>query len=460
MASRSIVALVLIVSSAHLAMGQDTTRVSLLFVGDIMQHDSQINAAYDPVSKSYDYSACFQYVKPVIQSADIAIANLEVTLAGPPYKGYPQFSAPDQLAEELKETGFDVLVTANNHSLDRRKKGLERTIDVLDTLSIPHTGTFKDSASRAIKYPLVIEKNGLRFSLLNYTYGTNGIPVTSPNIVNLIDTVQIKTDLAKAREQNTDAIIVFMHWGAEYQDAPNRSQKQIAKLCFENGAMLVIGAHPHVVQPMERDTVKNTLVAYSLGNFVSGQQSRYRDGGVMLWVELEKLSAADSSSTVTIKKASYELEWVYRNNESPKKYFILPVKEFEKDTLLLTTSASKGMFKVFKDDSRKLFLKNKNVPESDRLPFETSYYRIVLTSSSDSLLAVDSTSILNFYGMEVEQVNDSLFNWTTGKFHDREIAEQALNEIKSSTPYADAKIVWYYWDRRREELPSGKENSN
>ncbi|MFZ1806468.1 MAG: CapA family protein [Cyclobacteriaceae bacterium] len=457
MASRNIIVFVLVTFSAQFALSQDTTRVSLLFVGDVMQHDSQISAAYNPASKSYDYSACFQYIKPVIQSADVAIANLEVTLAGPPYKGYPQFSAPDQLAEELKATGFDVLVTANNHSLDRRRKGLERTIDVLDTLSVPHTGTFKDSASRAVKYPLVFEKNGFRFSLLNYTYGTNGIPVSKPNIVNLIDTVQIKADLAKARDQNTDAIIVFMHWGAEYQDAPNRSQKQIAKLCFDNGAMMVIGAHPHVVQPMERDTVNNTLVAYSLGNFVSGQQSRYRDGGAMLWVELEKLRAADSATSIQIKKASYELEWVYRDNaSSPKKYFILPVKEFEEDTLLLTTPSEKSMFKVFKEDSRKLFLKNRNIPESERLPFETSYFRIVLAASSDSIPATDSISTLSFYGLNIEQVNDSLFNLTTGKFHDREIAEQALVEIRSSTPYADAKLVWYYWDRRREELPSGK----
>ena len=457
MANRSIIVFVLVAFCTPLLWSQDTTRVSLLFVGDVMQHDSQIRAAYDPVSKSYDYGACFQYVKPIIQSADVAIANLEVTLAGPPHKGYPQFSAPDELAEELKNTGFDVLVTANNHSLDRRRKGLERTIDVLDNLNIPHTGTFKDSASRAVEYPLVFERNGIRFSLLNYTYGTNGIPVTKPNIVNLIDTVQIKTDLAQARKQNTDAIIVFMHWGAEYQDTPNRTQKEIAKLCFENGAMLVIGAHPHVIQPMELDTVKNTLVAYSLGNFVSGQQSRYRDGGAMLWVDLEKVGISDSVSTVKIKKASYELEWVYRNNEVPKKYFILPVKEFENDTLLLSSSTAKDMFRVFREDSRKLFLKNKNIAESDRLPLETSYFRVVLTSTTDSISAVDSISTLHFYGLEAEQVNDTLFNWTTGKFHDKEIAEQALTEIKSSTPFTDAKLVWYYWDKRREELPSGKE---
>ena len=154
------------------AHGQDTTRLSLLFVGDIMQHDSNIAAAYNPVTGKYDYSACFEYVAPILKSADLAIGNLELTLAGKPYKGYPQFSAPNELAYELKQVGFDVLVTANNHSVDRGKKGIERTIDVLDTLSMIHTGTFKDSAARANTYPLLIDKNGFRLSLLNYTYST------------------------------------------------------------------------------------------------------------------------------------------------------------------------------------------------------------------------------------------------------------------------------------------------
>ncbi len=459
MVNRSLVVVVSLIFSTHFARCQDTTSVSLLFVGDVMQHDSQIRAAYDPVSKTYDYSACFQYVKPIIQSADIAFANLEVTLAGPPYKGYPQFSAPDELAIELKDTGFDVLVTANNHSLDRRKKGLERTIDVLDTLAILHTGTFNDSTARALQYPLVFEKNGFRFSLLNYTYGTNGIPVTKPNIVNLIDTLQMKNDLAKARQQKTDVIIVFMHWGTEYQDTPDHSQKKIAQLCLENGATLVIGSHPHVLQPMEWDSTRNTLVAYSLGNFVSGQQSRYRDGGAMLWVELEKQKISDSTSVVNIKNAAYELEWVHRNNAVPKKYFIIPVVEFEEDTIQLASEAARTAFNVFKKDSRKLFQNNMNISESARLPLETSYYKILLTSTSDSMRVVNSTSVINFYGLNREQVSDTLFNWTTGKFYDREVAEQALADIKSSTPFKEAKIVWYYWDRRREEgknLPSGK----
>ena len=436
------------------ANAQDTTRVKLLFVGDVMQHDSQIRAALDARSGTYDYSECFEYIKPAVQSADLAIANLEVTLAGPPHKGYPQFSAPDELAVELKETGFDVLVTSNNHSLDRRKAGLERTINVLDSLEILHTGTFKDSASRSQRYPLVVSSNGMSFSLLNYTYGTNGIPITKPNVVNLIDTVQIKLDLYAARDQNTDAIIVFMHWGDEYKDQPNKAQKSLANFCFEKGATMVIGSHPHVLQPMEWRKEKNQVVAYSLGNFVSGQQSRYRDGGAMLWVELEKIKS-DSSSSVKIREASYELAWVYRNMESPKKYFILPLKEFEVDTIRINEQTARTNFKLFVSDSRKLMEENRYISESKRVPAESSYYKIVLADASHSTVISDTAHLFSFYDMHTEQVNDSLWQWTTSKFFDREIAEQALNQIRSATEFKEAKLMWFYWSRR-EELSSSK----
>ncbi|HEY5692689.1 MAG TPA: CapA family protein [Cyclobacteriaceae bacterium] len=435
---------------------QDTTLVKLLFVGDVMQHDSQIWSALNLDSKKYDYSACFQYVSPVIQSADLALANLEVTLAGHPYKGYPQFSAPDELAAGLKHAGFDVLVTANNHCVDRRKAGLERTIAVLDSLDISHTGTFKDSASRAQSYPLVVSSNGIKFSLLNYTYGTNGIPISTPNMVNLIDTVQIKTDLEKARLQATDAIIVFMHWGDEYKSEPNKFQKMLTDFCFKNGATLIVGSHPHVLQPMEWKKDKNQLIAYSLGNFVSGQQSRYRDGGAMLWIELEKI-LSDSVSTTRIKDAYYELAWVYRNHESPKKYFLLPLKEFESDTVKVNDQAAQSNLKLFATDSRKLLNENNiNVKESDRTPIENSYFQILLKQAADTILFLDTTSLINFYGAHVEKENDSLYRLMSNKFFDREVAEQAFREIKASTVYTDATLIWFYWGRRRNDLLSGK----
>ena len=303
--------------------GQDTTRLSLLFLGDIMQHDSQIADAYDQRSGRYDYSDCFQYIKPYIQGVDVAVGNLEVTLAGKPYKGYPQFSAPDELLVALKDIGLDVIVTANNHSVDRGKAGVERTIAMLDSFGIPHTGTFRNQAERNRLHPLIVERQGFKLAILNYTYGTDGLPVTRPNVVNMLDTAMMRKDLQKAVSTKPDVIIVFPHWGAEYESLPSDTQKQITELCFRYGAKLVIGAHPHVLQPMEWHKAKQ-LVAYSLGNFVSGQRKRYTDGGALIRIELEKVVFGDGSSITGIDTAGYLLEWVYRTNDSEKNYYILP----------------------------------------------------------------------------------------------------------------------------------------
>lgn len=340
---------------------QDTTRLSLLFLGDIMQHDSQISDAYDPLTKTYDYKPCFQYVKPYTQAVDLAIGNLELTLAGPPYKGYPQFSAPDELLVALKDMGMDVLVTANNHCVDRGKSGLERTIMMLDSLKILHTGTFVDEVERLNLHPLLIEKNGFKLALLNYTYGTNGMPVHKPNIVSHIDKEQIKKDLVRAKAMKPDAVIVFTHWGSEYQSLPSDWQKDITNFCFSQGADLVIGAHPHVIQPMEFDRKKDRLIVYSLGNFVSGQRKRYTDGGAMIRVELQKININDTIHNTVIDSAAYILQWVYRTADAQKNYYILPVPTAElKTTELIKDAESREAFKTFVTDSRTL-LKNHNL---------------------------------------------------------------------------------------------------
>lgn len=422
---------------------QDTTRLSLLFVGDIMQHDTNIAAAYNPVTGKYDYSACFEYVAPIIKSADLAIGNLELTLAGSPYKGYPQFSAPDALAVELKRAGFDVLVTANNHSLDRRRKGLERTVRVLDSLQMLHTGTFKDSAERATVYPFVIEKNGFRLSLLNYTYATNGIPVTKPNIVNMIDTVQMKRDLKKAREQQGDAIIVFMHWGDEYQSLPNKEQKRLTELCFREGAKLVIGAHPHVLQPMEWRKENDQFVVYSLGNFISGQRPRYRDGGAMLWIDLQKVSR-DSVTTTSINNAEYELEWVQKTNDDKKEFVMLPFRYFESDTSFIADNILRNAFDVFRKDARALYAKhNRNVYEKNNGSNPESFHYSVRINShnEDQNRLISDNTLLKSYGLEKVDYSEDASYWLVGKFNTRKMAEIALGDIQIQTNLKDIRIV-------------------
>ena len=336
-----------------LAQADGKTYIDLLFIGDVMQHSPQIRGAYHPAEDNYNYDPCFQYIAPAIRRADIAIANLEVTLAGKPFTGYPTFSSPDELAAALKNAGVDVLVTANNHSLDRRKKGLERTIDVLDSLQIPHTGTFKDLDERRKSYPLILEKKGARLALLNYTYGTNGIPVTEPNVVNYIDTAQIKADVLRARELQADFVIAFYHWGDEYQSLPNTAQKSLVRISKEMGIDMVIGAHPHVLQPMEFED--SFLTVYSLGNFVSNQRDRYKDGGAMALATLE---FDPVSRRVRAVKASYQLVWVYKKPAGGvSHYFILPAGETWARTIV-TDPAERDKMQLFTRDSRELFTRH------------------------------------------------------------------------------------------------------
>lgn len=285
-------------ASANTEAPEDTVKtVTLLFAGDLMQHQGQINAARLP-DGTYDYTDCFAFVKDEISRYDVAIANLEVTLPGPPYTGYPQFRCPDAFLTAAWQAGFDVMLTANNHCCDSRQKGLERTIHVLDSLGIPHLGTYVNAQTRAKDYPLIIERNGIRIALLNYTYATNGIPVTKPNVVNLIDKQQMAADIARAKQLQPDVIIANMHWGIEYVLTPPKAVQDIANWLLEQGVDHVIGGHPHVVQPAEVRTDaqgKKHLIVWSLGNFISNMTKDNTEVGLMVRMTLTK----DSLTTMT-----------------------------------------------------------------------------------------------------------------------------------------------------------------
>lgn len=336
---------------------QPRQKLTLLFAGDLMQHQGQINAAATPTG--YDYTDCFRYVKEEISQADIAIANLEVTLAGKPHTGYPVFSAPDEYLQAIKDAGFDVLTTANNHCLDRSRKGLERTIVMLDSLRLLHAGTYQSAQTRAKRYPLLLEKNGFRIALLSYTYGTNGIKAVSPNVVNYIDKKIITQDLQAARALRPDVLIACMHWGIEYQSLPSNEQKSLTDWLISQGVTHVIGCHPHVVQPLELRTDSVTkqqnVVAYSLGNFISNMSARYSDGGLMLKLELTK------DSVTRVSHCAYSLIWTARPVLSGQKnYTLYPVSPLT-DSL---PEAARNRLKIFIDDTRTLLQKhNRNVGE-------------------------------------------------------------------------------------------------
>jgi len=289
------------------------TVFTLLFGGDMMGHLQMINSAYSYPKEKYEFDHWFQFISPYIKSCNWAIANLEVTLAGKPYTGYPQFSSPDAYAVSIKNAGFDALVNANNHSQDRGKLGLERTIRILDSIDMIHTGTFKDTTQFNKDYPLIVNVAGCKIAILNYTYGTNGLLVTHPNMVNMIDSIAMINAIFKARSLGADLIIPIMHWGIEYQTVENENQILIAKLLAKHGANAIIGMHPHVVEPIKKIKVKSIdndsisiPVAYSLGNFVSAQTNRYCDGGIMI-----RLTCKRKNDKVEITNFDYLPFWVW-----------------------------------------------------------------------------------------------------------------------------------------------------
>lgn len=352
------VALMLLVSIPAILPAQyekdETSRLTLLFIGDIMGHDSQIAAAFDEKSGLYDYSDVFRYISPVIRKSDVAIANLEVTLAGPPYKGYPLFSSPAALASAVSDAGVGIMVTANNHSVDRGLDGLLATIYKLDIMGIAHTGTYVSAQSRDTLVPLIIEEKGIRLALLNYTYGTNGIRVPPPSVVDLIDKDLIARDIERSKEAEPDGIIVFLHWGTEYDTIPNRNQKELAEWLLGEGVTMVIGSHPHVIQPAvldkSGDYQGDRLVVYSLGNFVSNQRNRRTDGGAMISVTINK-----GPCGLIIEDAGYILTWVYTPIEGGRRrFYILPAAEFEDHPTVPADKESRGRMKLFIEDSRRL----------------------------------------------------------------------------------------------------------
>jgi len=373
---RKINSLVLIMVNSFWLSAQNANlsneKISLLFLGDIMGHDEQIWSAENRETHTYNYEDVFQYVKDEISEADIAIANFEVTLAGSPYSGYPAFSSPVPLAAACISAGIDVFATANNHAADRGKKGILSTIYKLDSLGIPHTGTFSDSAAKDTLYPMIIEKNGFSLALLNYTYATNGITVPPPVIVNMLERNTITADIEKAKSKNPDAIILFLHWGMEYDTVPSKTQTDLAEYFFSRGVDLIIGSHPHVLQRMEwtksETGMKDRIVVYSLGNYVSNQRRTRTDGGTMVRIELTK--EADS---LYVSDAGYYLTWVYTPIENyRKKFFVLPCSKFENKPEFFAKPADYQKMKLFIKNSRSL-LYDQNIKINELIYSDNSW---------------------------------------------------------------------------------------
>ena len=299
---------------------------TLAVCGDVMSHSPQTNDAYDAATDTYSYMNCFQFVQPWIEKADYAVANFETTLNGPPYSGYPQFCAPDALAYNMKEIGFDLVTTANNHSMDKGFNGVVRTLDTLDAAGLKHVGTYRTQEEfDANNGVVVVDINGIQVAFLSYTYGTNGIPVSEENdfCINrfntdymsdcsVLDEGKLTSELSYAESLGADLIAVIIHWGIEYQTTENQYQDQVADFLLQNGADVILGSHSHVPQPMMERTVtlvdgtqKTGFVCYSLGNFVSNQSPatvnvNYTDTTAILNLEITKDFETDKTTVTDV----------------------------------------------------------------------------------------------------------------------------------------------------------------
>lgn len=276
----------LLVTKEYLAESVEP-EVSLIMVGDMLMH-TPVNESGVQEDGSVNFDHLFTYTKDMIAEADIAIVNQETILAGEELgiSGYPRFNTYYEVGDALVEAGFDVILHATNHTMDKGKEGVLNCLAFWET-NYPEIAVLgmQDSAKEQEEI-YVYEQYGIRIAILNYTYGTNGIPLPAdmPYAVNLMDEERIAADVAKAKEQ-ADFVVLCPHWGTEYVLTESKSQRRWAEFFLECGVDLVIGTHPHVIEPVELFTDEEgneMLVYYSLGNYVNATSSELPDSGIRM----------------------------------------------------------------------------------------------------------------------------------------------------------------------------------
>lgn len=299
------------------------------FTGDLMVHSYQYEESYDPSTGAYEFDHNFQAVKKYFSSADYTVGNLETVLGGDEIgaQDYPCFNTPDSFAQAAKDAGFDFFTTANNHCADQGTDALIRTLDVLDSIGIKHTGT---NRSQEEKDKIEItDINGIKFVFLSYTYGTNGMKYRNDYNVNMLTEENIKTDIAKAKKLNPDFIVVMPHWGNEYETHQSEEQEKWADLMFAEGADIIVASHPHVLQPMEMRTITDSdgtkrqgYVMYSMGNFISSQTTVPRNASIILNIAVKKVD--DQKAQIT--KVSFIPIWTqFRNGNNVNDFVVRSV---------------------------------------------------------------------------------------------------------------------------------------
>lgn len=327
-----------------------TVTATLGVQGDILMHGPVINTGV-VTDGEYDFSSIFRYISDYVESYDYAVANLETTLGGkPPYSGYPVFNCPDGIVDAVKDAGYDMLLTANNHSADTQMAGFDRTLQQVRGAGLETLGTYLDAQEEKFS---VIDVGGIKIGMICYTYANgltangnptlNGNPISQSDKVNFftednLDTFysELDTLLANARTAGAEATMLYIHWGIEYQTKENATQRAIAQKACDLGVDVIVGGHPHVVQPMNllestTDPGHKTVCIYSVGNAVSNQRleemikscpTGHTEDGALFTVTFEK----DSQGNVTVADADVIPTWVNMSTvNGQKEYNILPL---------------------------------------------------------------------------------------------------------------------------------------
>ncbi len=341
----------------------DDKVINIVAIGDTLCHSQNFKDAYDSSTGIYDFSPMFKYVTKYFENATVAVGNLEATLAGPSrgYSGYPTFNTPEHLAIDLKELGLDVMTTANNHTLDLGFSGLESTLTYLDDAGLEHTGSARNQAEQ--DKVLIKNLNGIKTAFLAFTYGTNGIPVPSGKefCVNLIDKDLIKSKIDQAKSEGAELICVSMHWGDEYHTSPNDTQIDLAEFLIKNDVQVILGCHPHVLEPMEMKTVtmedgstKTGFVIYSMGNFFSAQTFANTRNTLILNVQVRK---DGETGKITIDNATYTPIYVFDNttggnpnNNGNDRYELLDIENIISEYEAGTGNWNKTMYDLAKTE--------------------------------------------------------------------------------------------------------------
>lgn len=306
-------------------MGRSVTeKITIGAIGDILMHDRVYKYAYN--GHRYNFDPLFADVKSLLKKPDILTANQESTLGGLKLglSSYPTFNSPHEVADALVHTGVDIVSTANNHSLDKGEKGIDSEAKYLNSIGLPHVGSFIDEEDR--EKLRILNKNGIKIAFLAYTYGTNGIPIPDDKdfLVNLINRDIMKDEIHRAKKV-ADVVVMSIHWGNEYQRFPTDEQKNLAQFLADEGADIIFGSHPHVLQPMDWIRTKDgrkAFVVYSLGNFISGQSGNYKDIGGMATIDISK-QVSEKGSSITLSNPHF-----YPTFVSKKKHY--KVYPFEK----------------------------------------------------------------------------------------------------------------------------------